>query len=117
VHPDIPYTSHNSAAVIHLDGCGAADVGRIFRRVKKLMLTDYIEGSDPGLAVATAEQVSAGMVAFGMDAKKVESPLDGRKSWPAIRALLTKAWVAHAAVLSLPSPASAWPLRAAMAGS
>ena len=48
VHPDIPYTSHNSAAVIHLDGCGAADVGRIFRRVKKLMLADYIEGSDPG---------------------------------------------------------------------
>ena len=45
VHPDIPYTSHNSAAVIHLDGCGAADVSRIFRRVKKLMLADYIEGS------------------------------------------------------------------------
>lgn len=34
-------------AVIHPDGCGAADVGRIFRRVKKLMLADYIEGSDP----------------------------------------------------------------------
>jgi hypothetical protein len=35
------------------------------------MLADYIEGSDPGLAVATAEQVRPGVVAFGMDAKKV----------------------------------------------
>jgi hypothetical protein len=70
VHPDIPYTSHNSSAVIHLDGCDAADVGRIFRTAKKLMLADYVEGSDPGLAVATSEQVIPGVAAFGMDAKR-----------------------------------------------
>lgn len=75
-HPDIPFTSHNSSAVIHLSGCGAADVGRIFRRVKKLMLADYIEGSDPGLAVATSEQVTPGVAAFGMDAKKTVVTLD-----------------------------------------
>ncbi len=70
VHPDIPYTSHNSSAVIHLNGCGAADVGRIFRRVKKLVLADYVPGSDPGLTVATSEQVTPAVVAFGMDAKR-----------------------------------------------
>jgi hypothetical protein len=70
VHPDIPYTSHNSSAVIHLKGCGTADVGRIFRTAKKLMLADYIEGSDPGLAVATSEQVAPCVAAFGMDAKR-----------------------------------------------
>jgi hypothetical protein len=71
VHPDIPYTSHNSSAVIHLNGCGAADVSRIFRKAKKLMLADYIEGSDPGLAVATSDQVTPGVAAFGMDAKRI----------------------------------------------
>jgi len=76
VHPDIPYTSHNSSAVIHLNGCGAADVSKIFRTAKTLMLADYIEGSDPGLAVATSEQVTPGMAAFGMDAKRKIVTLD-----------------------------------------
>lgn len=75
-HPDIPYTSHNSSAVIHLNGCRAADVDRIFRKAKKLMLADYIEGSDPGLAVATSEQLTPGVAAFGMDAKKMVVTLD-----------------------------------------
>jgi hypothetical protein len=34
------------------------------------MLADFVEGSDPGLAVATAEQVTPGVAAFGMDAKR-----------------------------------------------
>jgi hypothetical protein len=70
VHPDIPYTSHNSSAVIHVHGAGSADVGKIFRKAKKAMLADFIEGSDPGLAVATAEQANASIAAFGMDAKR-----------------------------------------------
>jgi hypothetical protein len=48
VHPDIPYTSQNSAAVIHLDGCGAADVGRIFHRVKKAHDGRLYRGQQPG---------------------------------------------------------------------
>lgn len=71
VHPDIPYTSHNSAAVIHVEGCDASDAGRIFGVVKELMLADFVEGSDPGLAVAPAELVTAGMTAFGLDAKRM----------------------------------------------
>jgi len=33
------------------------------------MLADFIEGSDPGIAVASADQVSPPLIAFGKDAK------------------------------------------------
>ncbi|OPY28427.1 MAG: hypothetical protein A4E28_01550 [Methanocella sp. PtaU1.Bin125] len=79
VHPDIPYTSHNSAAVIHVEGCDASDAGRIFGIVKELMLADFVEGSDPGLAVAPAELVTAGMTAFGLDAKRMIVGMDRAK--------------------------------------
>jgi tRNA(Ile2) C34 agmatinyltransferase TiaS len=70
VHPDIPFTSHNSSAVIHLDAPADADLQHIFDSVKALMLADFIEGSDPGLVVAPAPLVTPGVVAFGMDAKR-----------------------------------------------
>ncbi len=67
VHESIPYTSHNSCAVIHIDGdSGVEDV---FEKAKKLMLDDLVEGSDPGLAVASSEQVNFSVIAFGQDAK------------------------------------------------
>lgn len=69
VHKDIPFTSHNSCAVIHIDGPAEA-AGDIFAMGKKLMLADFVEGSDPGIAVATGEQVNYSVVAFGMDAKR-----------------------------------------------
>jgi hypothetical protein len=43
----------------------------IFYTTKKLMLEDYIEGSDPGLAIATTDQITPAAVAFGLDAKNV----------------------------------------------
>ncbi len=79
VHPDIPYTSHNSSAVIHLHGCGDEETSRIFHIVKKLMMADFIEGSDPGLAVATSSQITAGVAAFGLDAKKTIVNMDRAK--------------------------------------
>jgi hypothetical protein len=69
VHPDIPYTSHNSCAVIHLETNGNADIDRIFTIAEQVMRADFIEGSDPGLAVAPADQVAAPLIAFGKDAK------------------------------------------------
>jgi len=69
VNEAIPYTSHNSCAVIHLPGAGKASIPEIFERAREIMLGDFVEGSDPGLAVATAEQVSPALVAFGKDAK------------------------------------------------
>lgn len=67
VHPDIPYTSHNSSAVIHIESDGGMKL--IFDRVRELMLADFIHGSDPGLAVADDSQVTMAMMAFGLDAK------------------------------------------------
>jgi hypothetical protein len=69
VHADIPFTSHNSNAVVHIDTTGIAAADRIFACAQELMLNDFIEGSDPGVAVAMAEQVTPALVAFGQDAK------------------------------------------------
>ena len=69
VHPDIPYTSHNSCAVIHLQTNGNADIDKIFETARQVMLADFVNGSDPGLAVARASEVAAPLIAFGKDAK------------------------------------------------
>jgi hypothetical protein len=69
VHDAIPFTSHNSCAVIHIDGIG--DMDAIFERAKKLMLDDFVEGSDPGLAVASSDQINFSVIAFGQDAKRI----------------------------------------------
>jgi hypothetical protein len=69
VHPDIPYTSHNSCAVIHLDIKEQGLIKDIFEIVRIEMLKDFIEGSDPGLAVAHENQITPALIAFGRDAK------------------------------------------------
>jgi len=69
VHPSIPYTSHNSCAVIHV-GTDRADPDACFNIAREIMLADFVDGSDPGLAVAGLTQVTAPLVAFGKDAKK-----------------------------------------------
>jgi hypothetical protein len=68
VHESIPYTSHNSCAVIHVESESGLD--DVFDVAKKLMLGDFVEGSDPGLAAAYTEQVNYGVIAFGQDAKR-----------------------------------------------
>jgi hypothetical protein len=68
VHPDIPFTSHNSCAVIHVQAPANA-MDDIFSKAKKLMLEDFIVGSDPGLVIAETLQVNSSLVAFGQDAK------------------------------------------------
>lgn len=73
VHPDIPFTSHNSCAVIHLDASEAV-IADVFETVKRLMLNEFITGSDPGLAVASSQQVLPSVVAFGLDAKTIVIP-------------------------------------------
>jgi len=69
VHPDIPHTSHNSCAVIHVETNGNADPDRIFALAQQMMLADFVDGSDPGIAVARANQVTPQLIAFGRDAK------------------------------------------------
>jgi hypothetical protein len=70
VHKSIPYTSHNSCAVIHIGPCDP-DLGEtIFSVARTLMLEDFVEGSDPGIALAHAGQVTPEIVGFGRDAKR-----------------------------------------------
>jgi tRNA(Ile2) C34 agmatinyltransferase TiaS len=68
VHPDIPFTSHNSCAVIHLEASEEA-VDQSFLLAKNMMLQDFIIGSDPGIAIAKGRQINSAAVAFGIDAK------------------------------------------------
>lgn len=70
VHPDIPFTSHNSCAVIHVETAPTA-MDELFCFTKKLMLDDFVEGSDPGLAIAATSQITPAIVAFGLDAKTI----------------------------------------------
>ncbi|MDR2855859.1 MAG: ABC transporter substrate-binding protein [Methanomicrobiales archaeon] len=69
VHPDILYTSHNSCAVIHVNGCGKEAENALFSIAEEIMLSDFIEGSDPGLCVAERSQVTPALIAYGRDAQ------------------------------------------------
>ncbi len=68
-HPDIPYTSHNTCSVIHIEDMDGNYNDEIFEAVKNEMMADFIDGSDPGLAVAQENQIEPALVAFGNDAK------------------------------------------------
>ncbi len=70
VHPDIPFTSHNSCAVIHVE-TSEMHAEHIFHVAKNMMLNDFIEGSDPGLAVASEGQITPALIIFGQDAKSI----------------------------------------------
>jgi hypothetical protein len=69
VHESIPYTSHNSCAVIHIGPCAPEHGERIFSTARDLMKGDFVEGSDPGIAIAHIREVTHEMVTFGQDAK------------------------------------------------
>jgi hypothetical protein len=71
VHDAIPYTSHNSCAVIQLTGDDhrvANDAGAI---AEEVMMADFVEGSDPGLCWAIDAQVTPPLVAYGQDAQRI----------------------------------------------
>jgi hypothetical protein len=55
VHPDIPYTSHNSSACIVVDASGHCPVADIAQRAADHILKHAQGGSDPGLAVVPAD--------------------------------------------------------------
>lgn len=71
VHPSIPYTSHNSSAVIHITGDGIPARDRVFYIAKNTLQECYIEGSDPGLAVGSGTQIGSLVTSFGVDAQKI----------------------------------------------
>jgi hypothetical protein len=52
VDPRVPYTSHNSCAVILLDGPENASLQALFGYVSDMMMADFQPGSDPGLCIS-----------------------------------------------------------------
>jgi len=69
VHESIPFTSHNSCAVIHVDAEGRDVADELFALAEEIMLSDFIQGSDPGLAVAEDVQITPALIAYGRDAQ------------------------------------------------
>lgn len=67
VHPDIPFTSHNSAACAVLEIPHAGVVAELIELGSAIIAEHFIEGSDPGLCVATEADAEAlaRLVAFG----------------------------------------------------
>ncbi len=72
VHPDIPYTSHNSSM------CFAADIDEqnlpaLVERAEAFLVEESAPGSDPGLAIAVLERLSdeTALIDFGRRAKQV----------------------------------------------
>ncbi len=69
VHPAVPYTSHNSSAVIHIRETENGITGDVFATAKEMMLDDFIKGSDPGICVATDSAINGDLSRFGLAAK------------------------------------------------
>jgi hypothetical protein len=67
VHPDIPYTSHNSSACLALSADATALALQDFCR--DYLAAESADGSDAGLCVAAADAVPGEVVAFGRSAK------------------------------------------------
>jgi len=69
VHPDIPYTSHNSSACI--EGIPSnGDLRKIIDCATAFLLENFHEGADPGLCVSQKDAVPEGLRVFGMRAQK-----------------------------------------------
>ena len=65
--PRVPYTSQNGSASIQLPRATDIPRAQLIDAIRDEMRAFFVEGSDPGLAVATT--VSAAMVAFARRAK------------------------------------------------
>jgi hypothetical protein len=79
VHPDIPYTSHNSCACIEADA-ETANTDKIFDFSKNFILAHFNEGANPGLCVLDRERVPKELVRLGRRAQtEVIAIEDARK--------------------------------------
>ena len=66
--PRVPYTSGNGSASIQLPSAGDLSRSQLLDTVRDVMLDWFVEGSDPGLAMA--ETASPEMTAFAERAKR-----------------------------------------------
>jgi hypothetical protein len=70
VHPDIPYTSHNSAMCFEAE-IGEDDLQRVVAFAGAFLDCECAPGSDPGLCVAVVDRIASAdeLIAFGRRAK------------------------------------------------
>jgi len=68
VDPAIPYTSHNSSLCILWD-TSETGLKKITEQASHFLKVESADGSDPGLLVATKEQLNDSIVHFGLQAK------------------------------------------------
>jgi hypothetical protein len=68
VHPDIPYTSHNSSACI--EARGEADASALLDAAHDYLKLHWHEGANPGLCVVRADAVPAALVEIARSAKR-----------------------------------------------
>ncbi len=67
VHPQIPYTSHNSSASIVANS--KSEMSQIIDFCTEFLLKESAEGSDVGLCVAEFEKISENIISWGKKAK------------------------------------------------
>jgi len=82
VHPDVPYTSHNSSACAVIDAeDDPALVDAVIERAIAHLERHAIEGSDPGLCVARADDAAiTPLMRFGLHAARVVTTQDAARA-------------------------------------
>lgn len=68
VHPDIPYTSHNSSACLETQGLAAPE--KVFAAAREFMLANLHEDANPGLCLAPKGAVPTALVDLGRRAQE-----------------------------------------------
>jgi hypothetical protein len=71
VHPDVPYTSHNSSMCFVAD-IDAQHLPTLTERAQAFLVEESAPGSDPGLAIAVLERIcgETALIDFGKRAKQ-----------------------------------------------
>ncbi len=75
IHPDIPYTSHNSSACIEADG-EAGNLESIFEFSAAFLASHHHAGSNPGLCVGQEKGIAQELVEFGLRAQREVIAID-----------------------------------------
>ncbi|RJP15289.1 MAG: hypothetical protein C4520_20335 [Candidatus Abyssobacteria bacterium SURF_5] len=70
VHPDIPYTSHNSCACVGARQAAGVNLRMTINYAVDFLDRNFHEGADPGLCIANEEEVPRELVDFGLRAQR-----------------------------------------------
>ncbi len=89
-HPDIPMTSHNSCAVIHIENGRSGAALDIYSRAREMVLESCAPGSNPGIALTVGDRISPEITAFGLAAKDSILTIAGARALAATAGILAE---------------------------